>query len=76
MSVMENVLKMQEERAGKTRAHAVSRGLMRHGLFLVKRQDKGLLHVNQTRHLNVSKSKTTWPNHVDKDTKDTRNNTM
>ncbi len=63
---MENVLKTQEERAGKTRARAVSRGQMRHGVFLVKRQDRGLLRIMQTRHLKVSKSKTTWPNHVDK----------
>jgi hypothetical protein len=57
---------MQEERAGETRARSVSRGQMRHRLFLVKRQDRGPLRVMQTRHLKVSKSKTTWLNHVDK----------
>jgi hypothetical protein len=63
---LEKVLKIQEERAGETRAWAVSRGQMRHRLFLVKRQDWGPLHVMQTHHLKVSKNKTTWPNHVDK----------
>ncbi len=64
--MLENMLKMQEKRASKTRARAVSRGQMRHRLFLVKRQVRGLLHVMQARHLKVSKSKTMWPNHVDK----------
>jgi hypothetical protein len=63
---LENVLKMQEERAGKTRAWAVSRGQMRCRLFLVKRRDRGPLLVVQTRDLKVFKNKTTWPNHVDK----------
>ncbi len=63
---MENVLKMQEERAGKTRARTVSHGQIRHRLFLVNRPDRGPLSVMQTRHLKVSKSKSTWPNHVDK----------
>jgi hypothetical protein len=39
LSVLENVLKMREERAGETRARAVSRGQMRHRLFLVRVQD-------------------------------------
>jgi hypothetical protein len=64
--LLENVLKMQEERAGKIRARDVSRGQVRHRLFLVKTRDRGPLRVMQTRHLKVSKSKTTWPNHVDK----------
>ncbi len=34
---LENMLKMQEERAGETRARAVSCGQVRHRLFLVKR---------------------------------------
>ncbi len=63
---LENVLKMQEERAGKTRACAVFLGQMRHRLFLVKRQDRGPFHIMQIHHLKVSKKKTTWPNHVDK----------
>jgi hypothetical protein len=64
--VMENVWKAQEKRRGETRARAVSRGEMRHKLFLIKRQDRDLLCVMQRRHLKVSKSKATWPNHVDK----------
>jgi hypothetical protein len=64
--LLENMLKMREERAGETRAHAVSGGQMRHRLFLMKRQDRGPLRVMQTHHLKVSKNKTTWPNHVDK----------
>jgi hypothetical protein len=35
-------------------------------LFLVKRQDRGPLCVMQIHHLKVSKSKTTWQNHMDK----------
>jgi hypothetical protein len=66
MILLENVQKMQEERAGETRARAVSHRQIRHRLFLVKRQDKGPLRIMQTRHLKVSKSKTTCPNHVDK----------
>jgi hypothetical protein len=46
----------------------VSRREMRHELFLMKRQDRDLLHVMQRRHLKVSESKATWT----KDTKDTR----
>jgi hypothetical protein len=57
---------MQEERADKTRAWAVSCRQMRHRLFLVKRRDRGPLRVMQTHHLKVSKNKTTWPNHMDK----------
>ncbi len=72
---MENVLKMREERAGTTRARAVSRGQMRHGVFLVKKQDRGLLRVMQTRHLKVSKSKSHGQTTCTKDKKDTRNNT-
>ncbi len=60
------MLKMQEERASKTRARAVSREQMGHRLFVVKKQDRGPLRVMQIHHLKVSKSKTTWPNHVDK----------
>ncbi len=65
-ALLENVLKMQDERVGKTRACAVSRGQARHRLFLVKRQDRGPLCIMHTHHLKVSKSKTTWPNHMDK----------
>jgi hypothetical protein len=36
-SVLENVLKMREERVCETRASTVSCGQMRHRLFLVKR---------------------------------------
>ncbi len=57
--LLENVLKMQEERAGKTRARAVSRGQVGHSLFLVKTQDRGPLRIMHTRHLKVTKSKTT-----------------
>ncbi len=64
--LLENVLKMQEERAGETRARDVSCGQVRHRLFLVKRQDMGPFRIMQTCHLKVSKSKTTWPDHVDK----------
>jgi hypothetical protein len=59
-------MKNTREKGGKTRAHAVSCGQMRHKLFLMKRQDRGLLCVMQRLHLKISKSKTTWPNHVDK----------
>jgi hypothetical protein len=31
-----------------------------------EKQDRGPLRIMQIRHLKVSKSKTTWPNHVDK----------
>ncbi len=65
-SVLDEVLKLQEERVGKIRACAVSHGQMRHRLFLMKRQERGPLRVMQTHHLKISKSKTTWPNHVDK----------
>jgi hypothetical protein len=64
--VLGNVLSMQEKRAGKTRAHAVSHGQMRHRLFLMKRQERGPLRFMQIHHLKISKSNTTWPNHVDK----------
>jgi hypothetical protein len=56
---------MQEKRGGKTRARAVYHRQMRHELFLMKRQDRGLLRVMQRHHLKASKSKTTWPNHID-----------
>jgi hypothetical protein len=39
---------------------------MRHRLFLLKKYDRGPLHVMQTLDLKVSKRKTTFPNHVDK----------
>ena len=63
---MENVQKAQEKRRGETRARAVSHEKVRHELFLMKRQDRDLLRVMQRHHLKVSKSKATWPNHVDK----------
>jgi hypothetical protein len=59
-------MKNAREKGGKIRARAVSHGQMRHKLFLMKRQDWGLLRVMQRHHLKVSKSKTTWPNHVNK----------
>jgi hypothetical protein len=62
---------MQEIKGGETRAHAVSHGQMRHELFLMKRQDRGLLRVMQRRHLKVSKSKSMWQTTWTKDTKDT-----
>ncbi len=65
---MENVQKAREKRRGETRARAVSRGEVRHELFLMKRQDKDLLRVMQRRHLKVSYSKATWTKY----TKDTR----
>ncbi len=65
-SLLENVQKAREKRRGETRARAVSRGEVRHELFLMKRQDRDLLQVMQRHHLKVSKSKATWPNHVDK----------
>jgi hypothetical protein len=45
---------------------------MRHELFLMKRQDGDLLRIMQRRHLKVSESKATWPNHVDKKTQKIR----
>jgi hypothetical protein len=47
-------MKTQQKKGGKTRARALSREQMRHKLFLMKRQDKGLPHVLQRRHLKVS----------------------
>ncbi len=64
--LLENVWKAREKRRGETRARAVSHGEMRHKLFLIKRQDRDLLRIVQRRHLKVSKSKATWPNHMDK----------
>jgi hypothetical protein len=52
--VLENVQKAREKRRGKTRARAVSRGEVRHELFLMKRQDRDLLGVMQRQHLKVS----------------------
>ncbi len=51
---MENVQKAREKRRGETRARAVSRGEVRHELFLMKRQDRDLLRVMQRHHLKVS----------------------
>ncbi len=42
------------KRRGETRARAVSRGEVRHKLFLMKRQDRDLLRDMQRRHLKVS----------------------
>jgi hypothetical protein len=53
---------MQDKRVGELRARTVSSGQMRQRLFLMKRQDRGLLRVMGTRYLKVSKSK----NHLDK----------
>ncbi len=47
-------MKAQQKKGGKTRARALSRGQMRHKLFLMKRQDRGLLHVMQRPHLKIS----------------------
>ncbi len=52
--VLENVQKAREKKRGKTRARAVSRGEVRHELFLIQRQDRDLLRVMQRRHLKVS----------------------
>jgi hypothetical protein len=41
-------------------------------LFLIKRQDRGLLCIRQTCHSKIAKSKTTWQTTWTKDTKDTR----
>ncbi len=60
-SVLESMLKLWI-RAGKIRARVVYRGQMRHKLYLVNRQDRGLSCVSQTHQHKVSKKQ----DHMDK----------
>jgi hypothetical protein len=65
-------VKNAREKGGQNKSPCCVSWADEHKLFLMKRQDRGLLRVMQRRHLKVFKSKTRGQTTWTKDTKDTR----